>query len=610
MLTVCSVVPLQTRPARSYCYYDGSFVRFVWRQRWRNVKISWAVSPYFQSIVLFLAIETPYLLFAFIASRWVVWLPSAANEHYAALTRGLFNVVFIAWQALALVPIIGIVNYIYSSEWYFIYRKRGHLFVPGTSDLVSALNGGWLLRARYILSRGPSNVFRLSFLVALLCTMLAGVGPSSVAVLPWINEKNGRLTIATVPYLGDLQAGRLDTPSAIASANAAARWYMPGQVGFVQAQDGLRVNVLMPWPADVATQSLDSRVNITYGTDVIQFRYDCEWHVPVWSDANGANTTLLDVDAYWTVEAAPGHRWRPWLPSGLSPNITAGVFPLTEPISPTNADGLAAYLFVGNNMSVSQPEHVHLDLATVPSLYRPGGFRLAAALQNSSHHDDSDDADLSRLASIMLCDPSLLIRKANVVIGPNALISLSDVSEAGSSLGLYGNITPEGAAGVFSQLWAFAVQEPDPGYVPFAALVNYIAGGIFGLYPKSTHNGTLDKFFFRDTRINVLEADIAIAMTEHISTMAGAYMYGFTGPNLPNSTFSTWSLTSTEVQRFVVNSPFLVTTAILVGAIMTLLVLAVNLPSACNRQPLNARSLLELETLAEMLASNKRAEED
>lgn len=340
-----------------------------------QAQTAWRHSPYFKPVALFLLFEVPYLIFATCAQVYVIALPGTTDGH-ALFIKGIFNVVFIAWQALALIPIYGIVNLVYSSEWRYSYRRDG-IFVSGRTDSVSKLTSGWLLRARYVASRSSSVICRLSFLVALLGTVLAGVGPSAISVLSWTNVEYSPLAVANLTLASSL-IGDSNSPAVMASRRALdiirTERTLARSYGF-DLDTGKFANYLIPWPAGSWTRSLSAQLNITYATDIVRFTHDCNYYEPVWNAAHGAESALFDGESSWTVPAYPGHTWSPWVVSELPSATASGLFPLSEPSLTNNSHGVSAYLFLAE-ISLSCNRGLSTSLA-YPRCTGRTGFRFS-----------------------------------------------------------------------------------------------------------------------------------------------------------------------------------------------------------------------------------------
>ena len=129
----------------------------------------------------------------------IVPVPSP-DKITAAHMQSITNVLSVAWQTLALAPVLGFVAFINSSEWLHIYRSDGKRFHTGSTDRVSNMNGGWIPRARHAISSSPSTPFRLCFLVALLVPALTSIGASTFEVGWWLGWESTRIVVANVTF--------------------------------------------------------------------------------------------------------------------------------------------------------------------------------------------------------------------------------------------------------------------------------------------------------------------------------------------------------------------------------------------------------------------------
>ena len=467
-------------------------------------------------------------------------------------------------------------SFVYSSEWRYSYYRDG-AFVPGRTDSVSTLTSGWLLRLQYATSRTSSTIYRVSFFVGLLGTGLAAVGPSVISVSTWTDSEYSPLVIANLTLTGSL-TGDSNSPTVQASRRALdvvrSERTFAESYGF-ELDAGIFANYLIPWPAQSWTRLLPPWINFTYATDVMRFAHDCHYYEPIWATANGAQSALFDGASVWTVPAFPGHTWSPWVVSEIPTTTMSGLFPLTESIA-NNGHGISAFLLLGANASESQPSAI--DLSDVPSLYTASGFPL-----HTSQATTSSSVNLSKHASLLVCDPYLSISAEEVTVGSDAVLSLTSKRPG---VPVLGNILHSAAATLFSQALTYTIQA-DEYIMSNTTFLNLDA---VELFMGRTMN-------FDPQRANVTPSDasyIGGQMDRFMLSAAKAYLDGFVGLSNPETRTTMPATRSLETERFMTSSPFLIATCVLVGCIAVLLTFAANHRSARAREPLSMDALLKL----------------
>ena len=182
----------------------------------------------------------------------------------------------------------------------------------------------------------------------------------------------------------------------------------------------------------------------------------------------------------------------------------------------------------------------------------------------------------------MLCDSTMKIRTGYVdaqanVLNPNIL-------PFGQALA--GNIAPQAAAAMFSQMWAVALQTLEED-MPTGAFVNSAARVLFGL------RGNQDSSF----EFNISSSEVPDYTESMMDLMAPnltwAYMSGFAGVGKANSTIAQFYKRTDEVDGFFVNGPFSLATCVMTISITVLLVIIANFRSGEDRRPLDVKTLLE-----------------
>jgi hypothetical protein len=101
---------------------------------------------------------------------------------YETDIKSALTILAIAWQTLALFPVLGASVNLFSSEWSFLHRKTASL-VPGETDKVSTMNAGLLDQIRHaFLAKNASSAFRTAFVTLLAAMALHNVAPASLSI--------------------------------------------------------------------------------------------------------------------------------------------------------------------------------------------------------------------------------------------------------------------------------------------------------------------------------------------------------------------------------------------------------------------------------------------
>ena len=555
----------------------------------------------------FLVLEAGYLAFAIVATTRCIPFPVSANTH-VTFTKGAMTAVAVAWQTIALVPVYGILDYVYSSEWSVVRRAQGGNLrrAASSTDRVSVLTSSWLARADYALSSSASPTLRGCFLAALLVTALASIAPASIFVAPLVHKTSGKLNIANVTIDGNLQfnAQGVGSPAVQASGRAVEILYQE-QLNYATYGFSANENALIPWPP-LSLETLRPESNVTYLSTAARFNHSCTWFTPVWNTPSGSSGYVLDGQSTWTIPSIPEFNATVWMTPTSSQKFVSGMhrrldfdcirvyvlndhFPITGVFPLTNSSRgnsyVSAFLFVGGNSSVhlradSDREELGVDLSQVASTYRSTGFPLSQSQVNASN---TNGDGLSKLASILVCNANWLMTQYDVTVHSDAILSMSQSMDFAPW-----NFAPDTLDTIFSECLLEALQATEPSHgMSTTTFVNSYAYKLFMAPISQIPMRSTDPPVFPSNLVTISKN-----MDRFVLSAAKAYLDGAEGVWTFSSPVSMPATFSTQVQAVYGSRPFLYTTSALIAAIAVLLLIAIRRPNVEDRDPFTLEALL------------------
>ncbi|KIM77077.1 hypothetical protein PILCRDRAFT_91279 [Piloderma croceum F 1598] len=335
--------------------------------------------------------------------------------------KGAFTILFILWQAVALVFVGDILNYVFSSEWSHHFLQKGTL-VLGKTDRISTLMAG--------------RLFRTAFLTSLVFVALAGLALGVVSIgVAFIAQPMsvpiGNVTVVSEPILGAyVRATHIVQQEQLQSA----------QFGYRNAN-----NQIVGWPP--MGLPTNGSGPIEYFSDVVKYNHSCTWKTPVWDNSTQSYT-------------AGGVSWVgfPLNEPARRPNVTSQISPLLRSSSlqgPLPKNGVSGYLFTSSNSSLPSTCSV-IDLSSLPSAYNP--------IANGE----------APLSSILVCDPQLSVSGGKVKLDVDGSLEVTTSGYPSTT----DNISLQLAQDMFINCLSDAVSAQEPGLVMNIA-VNYVAVGMF-----------------------------------------------------------------------------------------------------------------------------------
>jgi hypothetical protein len=112
-------------------------------------------------------------------------------------TKGFFTVAFIAWQTVALFPVVGIRTYIFSSEWSYLQKASSSL-VPGTTDQISVTTSGVWDQLSHAFASSSSLASRAALAALVFLIALHNFAPGGVSVSTVITNVTSSIEIGSL----------------------------------------------------------------------------------------------------------------------------------------------------------------------------------------------------------------------------------------------------------------------------------------------------------------------------------------------------------------------------------------------------------------------------
>lgn len=223
-------------------------------------------------ISAFLLLEFGFLALAIRCAMTPLVLGSTLQSHPTEV-KSAFTILFILWQALALVSVGDILNYVFSSEWSHHLLQKGTL-VLGKTDRISTLMAGRWDWAQYCFDPNASSLFRTAFLTSAVFMALAGLAPGVVSIgVAFIAQPMslpiGNVTIVSEPILG---------PYIRATYIVRQEQLQSVQFGYRNAN-----NWIVGWPP--MGLPTNGSGPIEYFSDVVKYNHSCTWNTPVWDNS-------------------------------------------------------------------------------------------------------------------------------------------------------------------------------------------------------------------------------------------------------------------------------------------------------------------------------------
>jgi len=204
--------------------------------------------------------------------------------------KGGFTVIFVVWHSLAVSAGGNITVDAFSREWSV---QLEHM-VPGTTDIVSTINSGWLERTSHCLSKHASSTFRFAFLASLALMVLVHLAPGTISV-----------TAIAVPTV--VQVAR--QVSQINNGNAQQLVTFSGRANLIVRQERIELtpfgfklpaNTLMSLPPPRGK----SNETLAYNTNIVEFHHNCRWEAP--SIVNVSGLSISAAGQIWNTDLILG----------------------------------------------------------------------------------------------------------------------------------------------------------------------------------------------------------------------------------------------------------------------------------------------------------------
>lgn len=237
----------------------------------------------------FVVLELGYFAFATICLVSPVVLPNSAQNHETA-TRSGFSVLFVAWQTLAILPILTMFTPSVMSDWRPTHRRA--------SSAPNAFSGT------------PSFILSITATVAAL--LLFNLAPAAITVSTASISSSqgifvGNFTINGTDSLGEDSDS---SPSLYATYHAASIVQLEQISLGAYGANMVYNNCAVGWPQ---ASVIGDETLLSYPSDSACWNHQCRWEAPTVLSVplSGAFNLLLSS---WNVSSMPNVTWSPFLP--------------------------------------------------------------------------------------------------------------------------------------------------------------------------------------------------------------------------------------------------------------------------------------------------------
>ncbi|KDQ09955.1 hypothetical protein BOTBODRAFT_502421 [Botryobasidium botryosum FD-172 SS1] len=430
---------------------------------------------------LFVLLELGYIALTTACLFTHVVLPSSfSSASHLTQAKGVLTIITIAWQTLALLPILSILDNAFSSEWFFIYRRTGQL-EPGKTDLVSTIRSTFLSRLTHALTSKSATVsFRACFSASIFALLLHNLAPGALTI-----SSDTFVPIFTPMTIDNLTSNVNDIGFPDTAASAIITIERTGSAVFEYTLYPKRCMVGFP----SITDFLRNGTNMTYPSDSMCWEHQCQWEVPQLTMAPGAKNITGAVWSTTTIQ--PKQEWKlyPFLipNTQLDSSMSSGILPLFQGLDPVlKASAWSGFLFLGTNTSLRSNAGFDLTSLSSSTLYNQTGFPITDTTTSPP-----------QLASMLLCNPHLTTTPASVSLHSNGTLSISPSPSSSPSVG---NLAYLAASQVTSSSMSLAIGTLDQSSA-ITLLISTVAQSLFtnstletyGLLSLDTINANMDK---------------------------------------------------------------------------------------------------------------------
>jgi hypothetical protein len=232
-------------------------------------------------LVWFVALEIGFLGFAALGLRTLI-LPASLSKHVVDV-KGIATLLTIAWQTLALFPVVAIITHTFSTEWSYLYNETLHL-VPGTTDRVSIPTAGWWARLCHgTAARRASPSFRAALLAALVILILHNISPGTIGVATVVSSIAIPESIANITdsFLGGTNA----STGVAATTFSQTTMYLQGLANYTYGFSTSPSNCAVGWPDFIYLRNESS---LEYPSDALCWSSQCAWEAPAFPNCTSS----------------------------------------------------------------------------------------------------------------------------------------------------------------------------------------------------------------------------------------------------------------------------------------------------------------------------------